>query len=527
MIRTLLTTLIFFVLSVGTATAQLPTKLVQQSDLVHLGSFVLPDAPGGAGQRCYEYQAPGAIGYRPDTHSLYVTGHAWTQWVGEVSIPTDLSGSAVAAVRQPCKDATDGKLSQINPTDGNGQRIGGLYVAGDRLIMGGFSFYDGGYSQRATHFTRSVNLTSGTASDAFRVGTTQGPGYIGGYIGSIPAAWRTALRGDLLVGQCCVSIISRSSYGPSVSSTSTASVLAGSASATTLVYYPSDHQTLAPYVNPPAGSVWNGATRMRGVAFPDGTASVLFFGYHGFNNYCYSTGPVCNDPVFNDQGEHAYPYQPTVWAYNANELAQVAAGTRDPWSLKPYGVFRLPGMSGFLVSGAALDTAGRLYVLEAHGGPSERGRIHVYAPMGTAGPAPTPTPVDAVVSAWGEWTGGAWSACSGGVQTRVETRTRTVVTPASNGGTTPALSETRTAGQACTVTPPPVDPPPTTGVTHEDLRDILDDIRSALAVQTYTVTITSVGTSYSGGDRRLTIRVPLASMPSAPKTGMTLRIVQD
>ena len=69
---------------------------------------------------------------------------------------------------------------------------------------------------------------------------------------------------------------------------------------------------------------------------------------------------------------------------------------------------------------------------------------------------PPPAPVNAVVSEWSAWTGGAWSACTNNTQTRTETRTRTVITPASNGGTTPPLSETRTVSQPCTPPPPPV-----------------------------------------------------------------------
>ncbi|MEQ1726773.1 MAG: hypothetical protein ABL982_00215 [Vicinamibacterales bacterium] len=68
-------------------------------------------------------------------------------------------------------------------------------------------------------------------------------------------------------------------------------------------------------------------------------------------------------------------------------------------------------------------------------------------------PTAAPVPTDAVVSAWSAWTGGAWSTCSASQQARTETRTRTVVTPASNGGQTPALSETRTASQTCVMPP--------------------------------------------------------------------------
>lgn len=69
---------------------------------------------------------------------------------------------------------------------------------------------------------------------------------------------------------------------------------------------------------------------------------------------------------------------------------------------------------------------------------------------------PPPAPVDCAVSAWSDWTAGAWSACSAGSQSRTETRTRTITTQPANGGAAcPVLSETRTATQACSEPPPP------------------------------------------------------------------------
>lgn len=63
------------------------------------------------------------------------------------------------------------------------------------------------------------------------------------------------------------------------------------------------------------------------------------------------------------------------------------------------------------------------------------------------------TPVNCTVSPWSAWSGGAWSVCVNGSQTRQETRTRTVVTQPANGGLAcPALTETRTASQACSAT---------------------------------------------------------------------------
>jgi hypothetical protein len=67
-------------------------------------------------------------------------------------------------------------------------------------------------------------------------------------------------------------------------------------------------------------------------------------------------------------------------------------------------------------------------------------------------PAP-PAKVDCAVSAFGAWTDtGTWSACAAGTQSKTQQRARTVTTPASNGGAAcPALTETQTVSQACTV----------------------------------------------------------------------------
>jgi thrombospondin type 1 repeat protein len=69
---------------------------------------------------------------------------------------------------------------------------------------------------------------------------------------------------------------------------------------------------------------------------------------------------------------------------------------------------------------------------------------------------PPPVPVDCAVSAWS-----AWSACANSTQTR----SRSVVTQPANGG---AACPVLTDSQACTVEPPPVDPP-SNGVTYTDL----------------------------------------------------------
>lgn len=58
-------------------------------------------------------------------------------------------------------------------------------------------------------------------------------------------------------------------------------------------------------------------------------------------------------------------------------------------------------------------------------------------------------PVDAVLSDWSEWHVGFWSACLNGTQSAQETRYRTVLTPASNGGVTGPLSQVQNISRSC------------------------------------------------------------------------------
>jgi hypothetical protein len=62
-----------------------------------------------------------------------------------------------------------------------------------------------------------------------------------------------------------------------------------------------------------------------------------------------------------------------------------------------------------------------------------------------------PPPVDCEMSEWSEWLPTSeWSVCVNGEQSRSEQRTRTIITPASNGGVAcGATVETRAATQAC------------------------------------------------------------------------------
>ena len=214
-------------------------------------------------------------------------------------------------------------------------------------------------------------------------------------MGLVPSAWQDALGGPVLNGNCCLGVISRTSFGPAAFTLNPADIgVKDPIPATPLVYYPEAHQTLGAWNG--TNQYFNGTSQVTGIVFPTGSRSVLFFGRHGLGTFCYGPGtgdsdkagqPVdsgvdrwCFDPADGNKGTHAYPYRYYVWAYDANELAAVKAGKQKPWDVKPYAVwpFSLPFGETALLQGAAYDPAtGRIFVSQAYGD-GELPVIHVY-----------------------------------------------------------------------------------------------------------------------------------------------------
>ncbi len=191
-----------------------PGGLVYAANLVHQGSFHVPGGihAGGQANAGFEYGGT-ALTFNPAKNSLYMVGHDWDQFTGEVSIPS-LGGTA--SLLQMLVDSTEGKLPSVNPSDSGSKKIGGMLALPDRLIITGFSFYDGAGTQAVSHFSRPLNLsTTGQVNGPYRVGSLGG-GFYAGYMGMVPASWQGALGGAAVTGQCCLSVISRTSYGPAL-----------------------------------------------------------------------------------------------------------------------------------------------------------------------------------------------------------------------------------------------------------------------------------------------------------------------
>jgi hypothetical protein len=129
--------------------------------------------------------------------------------------------------------------------------------------------------------------------------------------------------------------------------------------ATRVLGYPINHPTLGDWYGQNAQvspRLWDGASRAGGVVFPNDSRSVLFIGNRGMGPFCYgeaTSNPAlhgqvvmpgliyCYDPTQTGKGPTSYPYKFVVWAYDANDLAAVKAGSKNYWDVVPYATWDL------------------------------------------------------------------------------------------------------------------------------------------------------------------------------------------
>lgn len=361
--------------------------LVQKADLVYQGAFRVPQ--GASDMTTFSYGGT-AITFNPANNSLFMTGHDHHQRSAEIKIPTIVNSGiinslATATILQSFKDPTEGKLSNINPTDPNSKKIGGHLVYNGKLIVTGYSFYDGNGTQSKSHFTRPVSLsTTGQVNGPYLVGSD--PHFVGGYMTSVPSEWQPLFGGPALTGMCCLSIASVQSNGPSISVFDPSQ--AGQP-AIRLLGYPISNP-LRPEAS--TNNYYNLATKITGVVFPAGTRSVLFFGRQGVGTYCYGEGAACGDPADSSKGTHAYPYKYQVWAYDANDLLAVKNGSKQQYAVQPYAIwnFNLPFESTadqHLIGGAAYDAqTNRVYLSQRCSDSWCAPVIHVFKAQGGTPP---------------------------------------------------------------------------------------------------------------------------------------------
>lgn len=397
--------------------------LLNQSNLKYLGAFKVPGGLLG----CDNYNdctfsgtgGGGPLAFHKDGNngngSLFIGGHDWAQKIAEINIPplvnsTNIENLNRATALQNFHDITEGNLGNIlaggaHVGSETTVKNGGLMVWGSKLVGTTYIYYPGP-TQILSHYTSSLNLsTNGDFSGMYQVGEIGVARTVGGYMCKIPTGHQAAFGGPALTGQAALSVIGTTSAGPSAFVFDPSLLVGATATAipaTSLVYYPADHK---PWENIPWNPYFNTTTEIKGIVFPSGSDSILFFGRHGYGEYCYGdqtlnpeldgVGGLCYDPYVSAKGPHMPPYKYQVWAYSSTELLSVKNGLKKPWDARPYAVwnFDLPFNRGdSTIRGIDYDeSTKRLYVAQGGGEVRQYDKlpiIHVFEVTLTSAPRP-------------------------------------------------------------------------------------------------------------------------------------------
>lgn len=375
-----------------------PTHLrrLASSDLSYVGAFRLPSTAANGDTFSF---GGGQLAFHAEHDSLFVATRSGN--VAEVTIPTPIKTTTIgelpsAVYLQPFNDPTEGHMRDVAA---DGAALSGLLVYRGRLYGTGLIYYDANNTQVVSHFSRSLVLSEPGVTGMVQVGSAGKAGFVAGYLATVPPEWQSRLGGPAITGQCCIAIISRTSWGPSAFVFDPADVTANNAApADPLLYYTAAHPTLGSWEG--SNPTYGGSTQVGGLAVVAGTRTALFVGRNGTGPICYGNGTgdrtlagtrgadgalYCFDPTNSDKGQHAYPYEYQVWAYDLTELAEVRAGRRDPWQVKPYGVWPLDfpfTEPAVRVGGVSYDPEGqRLFVAQLRAdqdGYASRALIHVF-----------------------------------------------------------------------------------------------------------------------------------------------------
>ena len=216
-----------FVTAANTQTiTQLP--LVYQSNLQYVGAFRVPGTTDGTDNLDYAGQG---LAFNPANNSLFISAFGVDSAIANITIPSsivdssNLSNLATASYVQPTVNALNMIPNSSNVTGKLELGTGGLMVVNGKLVGTEYSGYDTSGTTYETDFRfDSLNLSSAQVEGMFEVGGTT----LGGGAPRLPErqqgfttdiwfhTYQLAVRPGApdLTGNCCMSIISRTSSGP-------------------------------------------------------------------------------------------------------------------------------------------------------------------------------------------------------------------------------------------------------------------------------------------------------------------------
>lgn len=357
---------LLFVINVTAVTfAQLP--LMQISDLQYEGAFIIP--AGDYGESTTNYSA-GTFALSSDKQGFFLAGHNVHGAIAEFSIPDliisdSLQDLQFATVRQGFRSMMD--LTPDNNPQGI-DRISGLQVVGDKLIVNAVEYYDAPANNTHTTFVVEDpdDLAGSVISGYYHI---QGEAHLAGWISAIPLEWQNTLDGEYLAGNSSkYPINSRSPMGVSAFVFDPSDLVnntSGVIPSTTLLDYDLDNPLYADYdsyANAHYNLVEVNGNTDPGHTFEDadaivgnnilwtsesqasfgfivpGTRTYMSIGSSGGHNSgigykaTQNNGNLCGGPCPYD-ADDVYNY---YWLWDLDDLLDVKNGTIEPYEVRPY-----------------------------------------------------------------------------------------------------------------------------------------------------------------------------------------------
>lgn len=368
---------------------------VSLSDFDYVGSFTVP---AGVANRGFAYGGRAAA-FNPDGDpgsddgfdgSLFLSGHAINEWVGEIGIPIpqphegSSAGLPIARLLQAPADITGGRgTAYIGGGDRGGLddfRIGGLEVVdspnGPRLHWTAWQYYNNGYNDVAGHGHSSLDVSNPEP---------QGPWFLGdfknnetaGYLFSAPRwfADRHLSGMTMLTGFQAHEGSANSSWGPPFFAFEPPNVAPPEQRLPTIELtnyrYPDYSLNPESLTSKSPGGAW--------VTTSDGRSAIVTVG-HQAGSVRYGL-PQPND-CSQHQGYHGDPYRPQFQFYAPDDLAAVAAGDLAPHEVEPYlsvdpRRYLIPTCDWLLSSISVDPSSGRVYVVQVEADTSQS----IYEPL--------------------------------------------------------------------------------------------------------------------------------------------------
>lgn len=387
------------------------------ADLVYLGAFSFPEgdpwAYGGLALAYYPSGDPDGTDDYPG--SLYATGNEQNDLVGEFTIPTPIIAGnfdnlTKATVLQSLTDITGGLIETFTACgDRSDRNVDGLaYIPEINKIVWnlrdwfnvekcdndslGWSNLDLTGAQGVWHIgprpsTEDEFHNAKTCDYLFKAPQSFADQYLGG---------RSLISGNHREGGALGGSSGPTLFAVALPEAGNPPAAGENLDALSLVYYrfrfgccwDESGENVIPNPSPEAcdysgyrafdnwsGGAWVGA----------GTNSaILIFGRKGVGDNCYGTHAACsNDPCNMYKGYHAYPYEPQILFYDPEDINDVVAGSKDPWTVLPYEVYNTRDVMfdpacGVLGAVAYDETRGLIYAVEQTVGESGEPAVHVW-----------------------------------------------------------------------------------------------------------------------------------------------------